>query len=89
MLDSFLAKRGGFRAWLSGWGGIVTFLFRTFLFRVCGSLRVSGGLCSLFVYSFYGFWFAWCRSIDGWVQPVIEFVAGVAAVVVNDDCLIV
>ena len=84
MLDLFPAKRDGFRAWLSGWGGIVTFLF-----RVCGSLRVSGGLCSLFVYSFYGFWFALCRSIDDWVQPVIEFVVGVAAVVVNDDWLIV
>ena len=84
MSGSFSAKRDGFRAWLSGWGGIVTFLF-----RVCGSLRVSGGLCSLFVYSFYGFWFAFCRSIDGWVQPVIEFAVGVAAVVVNDEWLIV
>ena len=84
MLDSFLAKRGGFRAWLSGWGGIVNFLF-----RVCGSLRVSGGLCTLFVYFFYGFWFAWCWSIDDCFQPVIEFVVGIAAVTVDDDWLTV
>ena len=84
MPDLFPAKRDGFRAWLSGWGGIVNFLF-----RVCGSLRVSGGLCTLFVYFFYGFWFAWCRSIDDWIQPVIEFVVGIAAVAVDDDWLIV
>ena len=84
MLDSFPAKRDGFRAWLSGWGGIVTFLF-----RVCGSLRVSGGLCSLFVYFFYGFWFAWCWSIDDCIQTAIEFVVGIAAVAVDDDWLTV
>ena len=83
MPDLCPAKRDGFRAWLSGWGGIVAFLF-----RVRGSLHVSGGLCSLFVYFFYR-WFVWCRSIDGWVQPVVELVDGVAAVVVNDDWLIV
>ena len=84
MLDLFLAERDGFRVWLSGWGGIVNFLF-----RVCVPLRVSGGLCAFFVYFFYGVWFALCRSVDDWIQFAIEVIVGVAAVAVDDDWLIV
>ena len=87
MLDSFLAKRDGFRAWLSGWGSVVNFSF-----RVCGSLRVSGGLRILFVcffYSSHGFRFAWCWWIDDCIQLATEFVVGIAAVAVDDDWLTV
>ena len=84
MLDLFPVECDGFRAWLSGWGGIVSILF-----RVCSLLYVSGGLCTFFVYFFYAVWFALCRSVDNFIELAIEFVADVAAVAVDDDRLVV